>query len=152
MITRRIFLRDGAVTVLGLSMVPGFLQRAAFAADPKRAGRKIFVAIFQRGGVDGLGDGGVDGLQGGFRLGRERSAAGVLVQVAPVEFTAGLEVERVLGGEVPRRQDVALVQPEELIERAKNAAPREREEERPRREGNGRRGGRGGRDRGPRRG
>lgn len=54
MITRRIFLRDGAVTVLGLSMVPGFLQRAAFAADPTRAGRKIFVAIFQRGGVDGL--------------------------------------------------------------------------------------------------
>jgi polyribonucleotide nucleotidyltransferase len=47
-----------------------------------------------------------------------------------------------------------LVQPEELIERAKNAPPREREEERPRgdRRG-GRGGGRGGRDRerGPRR-
>jgi polyribonucleotide nucleotidyltransferase len=50
---------------------------------------------------------------------------------------------------IAKHEDGGLVQPEELIERAKNAPPRPPEEERPRRDG-GRRGG-GGRDRGPRR-
>ncbi len=49
---------------------------------------------------------------------------------------------------VAKHEDGALVQPEELIERAKNAPPREPREERPRRDGDRRRGGR---DRGPRR-
>ena len=44
---------------------------------------------------------------------------------------------------VAKHEDGRLVQPEELIERAKNAPPREPEEERPRRSG-GDRGGRGG--------
>ncbi len=44
---------------------------------------------------------------------------------------------------VAKHEDGKLVQPEELIERAKNAPPREPEEERPRRSG-GDRGGRGG--------
>ena len=44
---------------------------------------------------------------------------------------------------VAKHEDGRLVQPEELIERAKNAPPREPEEERPRR-GGGDRGGRGG--------
>ena len=44
---------------------------------------------------------------------------------------------------VAKHEDGALVQPEELIERAKNAPPREREE----RTDRDRRGGRGGRDR-----
>jgi polyribonucleotide nucleotidyltransferase len=54
---------------------------------------------------------------------------------------------------VAKHENGSLVQPEELIERAKNAPPREREEERPRgdRDRRGGRGGRGGRDRGPRR-
>jgi polyribonucleotide nucleotidyltransferase len=54
---------------------------------------------------------------------------------------------------VAKHEDGALVQPEELIERAKNAPPREPREERPRRDGDrGRgRGGPRGRDRGPRR-
>ena len=43
-----------------------------------------------------------------------------------------------------------MVSPEELIERAKNAPPRPREEERPPRDGERRRGGRGGRGRGDR--
>jgi polyribonucleotide nucleotidyltransferase len=52
---------------------------------------------------------------------------------------------------VAKHENGTLVQPEELIERAKNAPPREREEERPRRDGDRGRG-RGGRDRGgPRR-
>jgi polyribonucleotide nucleotidyltransferase len=49
---------------------------------------------------------------------------------------------------VAKHENGGLVQPEELIERAKNAPPRPPEEERPRGE---RRGGRGGRGRGPRR-
>jgi hypothetical protein len=51
---------------------------------------------------------------------------------------------------VAKHENGGLVQPEELIERAKNAPPREEREERPR---GGRPGGRsgGGRDRGPRR-
>src|SRR6187431_18688 len=48
---------------------------------------------------------------------------------------------------VAKHEDDRMVQPEELIERAKNAPPREEREERPR--GGDR--GRGGRDRGPRR-
>jgi polyribonucleotide nucleotidyltransferase len=52
---------------------------------------------------------------------------------------------------IAKHEDGGLVQPEELIERAKNAPPRPPEEERPRRDGD-RRGGRGGgRPRGPRR-
>ena len=47
---------------------------------------------------------------------------------------------------VAKHEDGNLVQPDELIERAKNAPPRPPEEERPRRNGE-RRGGRGGRDR-----
>jgi polyribonucleotide nucleotidyltransferase len=54
---------------------------------------------------------------------------------------------------IAKHENGNVVTPEELIERAKNAPPREREEERPRgRDGDrGGRGGRGGRDRGPRR-
>jgi len=50
---------------------------------------------------------------------------------------------------IAKHENGSLVQPEELIERAKNAPPREREEERPR-GGGGRDRGRGGRDRGRR--
>jgi polyribonucleotide nucleotidyltransferase len=52
---------------------------------------------------------------------------------------------------VHKHEDGRLVEPEELIERAKNAPPRPPEEERPRRDGDRGRGGGGGRDRGPRR-
>jgi polyribonucleotide nucleotidyltransferase len=54
---------------------------------------------------------------------------------------------------VAKHEDGNLVQPEELIERAKDAPPRPPEEERPRRDGDrGRGGDRGGRSRGPREG
>jgi polyribonucleotide nucleotidyltransferase len=57
---------------------------------------------------------------------------------------------------IAKHENGGLVQPEELIERAKDAPPRPPEEERPRRDGDrgrgrGGSGGRGGRDRGPRR-
>ena len=54
---------------------------------------------------------------------------------------------------VAKHEDGRLVQPEELVERAKDAPPREPREERPRRDGDRGRGGRGrgDRERGPRR-
>jgi polyribonucleotide nucleotidyltransferase len=55
---------------------------------------------------------------------------------------------------VAKHEDGTLVQPDVLIERAKDAPPRERSERPPRRDGGGGRGGGrggGGRDRGPRR-
>ena len=51
--TRRIFLRNGALAVIGTAAVPSFLTRAAFAvADTARP--KRLVVIFQRGAADGL--------------------------------------------------------------------------------------------------
>ena len=49
--TRRTFVKAGACALVGLGTVPQFLVRAASAAP---AGRKILVAVFQRGAVDGL--------------------------------------------------------------------------------------------------
>lgn len=54
MIPRRVFLRDGCLAAVGLSMVPGFLQRAAAAAPQKGGKNKTLVVVFQRGGADGL--------------------------------------------------------------------------------------------------
>ena len=53
MINRRIFMKDGALAVMGLSMVPGFVYRTALAAQPQLR-KKTLVTVFQRGGVDGL--------------------------------------------------------------------------------------------------
>src|SRR5579862_9978207 len=53
MITRRVFVRNSALAVVGTAAVPSFLTRAAFGvvegASPKR-----LVVIFQRGAADGL--------------------------------------------------------------------------------------------------
>ena len=49
--TRRIFLRNGAIALLSLGVAPSFLARTARAAGARK---KILVAIFQRGAVDGL--------------------------------------------------------------------------------------------------
>jgi uncharacterized protein (DUF1501 family) len=52
-VTRRIFVRNGALAVVGTAAVPSFLTRAAFgAADTARP--KRLVVIFQRGAADGL--------------------------------------------------------------------------------------------------
>ncbi len=51
--TRRAFIRNGAVALVTLGFAPRFLARTADAAgSPAR--RKVLVAIFQRGAVDGL--------------------------------------------------------------------------------------------------
>ena len=54
MITRRLFLRNGALTVVGTAAVPAFLRRAAFGAEEPGARTKRLVVIFQRGAADGL--------------------------------------------------------------------------------------------------
>src|SRR5271154_809596 len=53
-ITRRVFLRNGALAAVGTTALPGFLTRAAFgAADPGIRNKRL-VVIFQRGAADGL--------------------------------------------------------------------------------------------------
>ena len=53
-ITRRVFLKGGAMAVVGTAAIPSFLSRAAFAAETASQGRKRLVVIFQRGAADGL--------------------------------------------------------------------------------------------------
>ena len=52
-ITRRVFLRNSALAVVGTAAVPSFLTRAAFGAV-EGTGNKRLVVIFQRGAADGL--------------------------------------------------------------------------------------------------
>jgi uncharacterized protein (DUF1501 family) len=51
--SRRYFLRQGGVAMVGLSTMPTFLQRAV-AATPSITGKKQLVVLFQRGAADGL--------------------------------------------------------------------------------------------------
>jgi len=54
MITRRIFLRNSALAVVGTAAVPSFLTRAAFGAAVTSGRNKRLVVIFLRGAADGL--------------------------------------------------------------------------------------------------
>ena len=49
--SRRVFIKSGAAAMLSLGFAPGFLTRAAAAADARK---RLLIAIFQRGAVDGL--------------------------------------------------------------------------------------------------
>src|SRR5438270_2057388 len=53
-ITRRVFVRNGALAVVGTSTIPSFLTRAAFAKSVMPSGKKRLVVLFQRGAADGL--------------------------------------------------------------------------------------------------
>jgi len=55
-ITRRIFLRNGALALVGTSALPAFLSRAVMASETLDAHlkNKRLVVIFQRGAADGL--------------------------------------------------------------------------------------------------
>ena len=53
-ITRRVFLRNSALAVVGTGAVPSFLTRAAFGAIDAGTRNKRLVVIFQRGAADGL--------------------------------------------------------------------------------------------------
>jgi uncharacterized protein (DUF1501 family) len=53
-LSRRIFLRNSALAMVGVGSAPLWLQRAALADDAPGRRRKVLVAIFQRGAADGL--------------------------------------------------------------------------------------------------
>src|SRR5690349_251691 len=53
-ITRRVFLKGGAMAVVGTTVVPAFLKRAVFASELPATGKRRLVVIFQRGAADGL--------------------------------------------------------------------------------------------------
>src|SRR6266403_1547523 len=50
--SRRYFLKQGGIAMVGLSTMPAFLQRAI--ATTPLSGRKQLVVLFQRGAADGL--------------------------------------------------------------------------------------------------
>ncbi len=52
-ITRRAFMRGGAMAVVGTAALPSFLTRAVFGAE-MNGGNKRLVVVFQRGAADGL--------------------------------------------------------------------------------------------------
>ena len=51
-VDRRFFLKSSGLAMLGLGFAPGFLSRAVAARTA--ANKKILLAVFQRGGADGL--------------------------------------------------------------------------------------------------
>lgn len=54
--TRRYFLKSAGLSLFGVGFVPSFLRRTAFALEQPTwsVGKKILVAVFQRGAADGL--------------------------------------------------------------------------------------------------
>ncbi len=52
MVSRRVFLKHGGLALVSLGFAPSFLARTAEAAGGAR--RKVLIAVFQRGAVDGL--------------------------------------------------------------------------------------------------
>jgi uncharacterized protein (DUF1501 family) len=53
-VTRRVFLRNGGLAVVGTAAIPSFLARAASGAVEPSTRTKRLVVIFQRGAADGL--------------------------------------------------------------------------------------------------
>jgi len=51
--TRRVFLKGSAVAMFGVGSLPAWLSRSLYAGDSENR-KKILIAIFQRGAVDGL--------------------------------------------------------------------------------------------------
>src|SRR6516165_3745697 len=54
MSTRRVFLRDSSLAMIGTGAAPLWLERALYAAEAPAPRKKILIAIFQRGAADGL--------------------------------------------------------------------------------------------------
>ena len=51
MISRRVFMKNGGLALVSLGFAPTFLARTVAAADARR---RVLIAVFQRGAVDGL--------------------------------------------------------------------------------------------------
>jgi uncharacterized protein (DUF1501 family) len=54
MATRRVFLKNSALAMFGVGSAPMWLSRALYARESSAERKKILIAIFQRGAVDGL--------------------------------------------------------------------------------------------------
>src|SRR5690348_5513655 len=54
MTSRRIFLKSSAMAMVGIGSAPAWLTRALYAQDAPSPRKKVLVAIFQRGAMDGL--------------------------------------------------------------------------------------------------
>src|ERR1700676_2943325 len=54
MTSRRVFLKGSALAMFGVGALPTWLSRSLYADDGSDRRKKILVAIFQRGAVDGL--------------------------------------------------------------------------------------------------
>jgi uncharacterized protein (DUF1501 family) len=52
--TRRLFLKESALAMVGVGSAPLWLERSLYAKQDAGARKKILVAIFQRGAADGL--------------------------------------------------------------------------------------------------
>jgi uncharacterized protein (DUF1501 family) len=52
--SRRLFLKNSALAIFGVGSVPTWLSRAVYASNAPGERKKILIAIFQRGAVDGL--------------------------------------------------------------------------------------------------
>src|SRR5579883_2087285 len=52
--SRRVFLRNSALAMVGMGTAPLWLKRALYASDAPSPRKKILVAVFQRGAADGL--------------------------------------------------------------------------------------------------
>jgi hypothetical protein len=45
-ITRRVFLKNGALAIVGTSVIPSFLTRAVYAAETAAPGKKRLIVLF----------------------------------------------------------------------------------------------------------
>ncbi|HLG97329.1 MAG TPA: DUF1501 domain-containing protein [Bryobacteraceae bacterium] len=54
MTSRRVFLKGSAFAIFGVGSIPAWLSRSVYAAEGPQRRKKMLVAIFQRGAVDGL--------------------------------------------------------------------------------------------------
>ena len=54
MSTRRYFLKSSALAIFGVGSAPAWLTRAVYAAEAPNPRKKVLIAVFQRGAVDGL--------------------------------------------------------------------------------------------------
>ena len=52
--SRRLFLKSSALAIFGVGAAPKWLSRAVYAAPGPARRKKILIAVFQRGAVDGL--------------------------------------------------------------------------------------------------
>lgn len=54
MVSRRFFLKNSALAMLGAGAAPDWLSRAVYAHGSSNARKRILIVVFQRGAVDGL--------------------------------------------------------------------------------------------------